>query len=378
MSAPPLRSARIDLAALRSNVRALAARAPGAQVMAVVKADAYGHGLVPCGRAAREGGASWLGVALLQEALLLRQSGDTGRLLAWLYGPGEPLLEAAVAADVDLNVSATWALDEVRAAASRAGRPARLHLKIDTGLSRNGAPQADWAALVAAALDAERAGDVRVVGVWTHLAYADVPDHPTVDAQLERFRAAAAVAEEAGAQLEVRHAANSAATLTRPDAAFDLVRPGIAVYGISPVPDLGGPEAYGLRPVMRLSARLALVKRIPAGSGVSYGHEYVTSTETTVGLVPLGYADGIPRHAGGRGPVLAAGEVRPVAGRVCMDQFVLDLGDAAASAGDEVVLFGPGDDGEPSAEDWAVAAGTIAYEVVTRLGPRVERTWVGA
>ena len=376
--ASPLREARIDLGAIRGNVQSLRARAGDAALMAVVKADAYGHGLVPSARAARAGGAEWLGVALVQEALALRAAGDTGRVLAWLYGPGEPRLADAVRADVDLNASAVWAVEEIAAAAREAGRVARVHLKADTGLSRGGATPSDWPALLEAALKAQSEGLLEVVGVWTHLAYADVPDHPTVDSQLEVFRAAVASAEQAGARLEVRHAANSAATLTRPDSYFDLVRPGIAVYGISPVPDLGGPAAYGLRPAMTLTARLALVKRIPVGSGVSYGHEYVTSRDTTVGLVPLGYADGIPRHAGNTGPVLAAGRLRAVAGRVCMDQFVLDLGDDQAAAGDEVVLFGPGDSGEPSAEDWAVAAGTIAYEIVTRLGSRVERTWVGA
>ncbi|RKS69300.1 alanine racemase [Motilibacter peucedani] len=372
----PLRQARIELGAVRSNVAALSERAGDAQVMAVVKADAYGHGLVPCARAARAGGADWLGVALLEEAMALRAGGDTGRVLAWLFGPGEPRLEQAVATDVDLNASAPWAVAEIAAAARAAGRPARVHLKADTGLSRAGATADDWPGLLDAAMRAQAEGVVQVVGVWTHLAWADVPDHPTVGLQLERFAAAVAAAERAGARLEVRHAANSAATLTRPDARFDLVRPGIAVYGISPVPDLGGPADYGLRPAMTLSARLALVKRIPAGSGVSYGHEYVTERETTVGLVPLGYADGIPRSASGRGPLLAAGALRTVAGRVCMDQVVVDLGDDPAQAGDEVVLFGPGDSGEPSAEDWARAAGTIAYEIVTRLGPRVERTWV--
>jgi alanine racemase len=213
--------------------------------------------------------------------------------------------------------------------------------------------------------------------VWSHLAYADAPGHPTVRRQAEAFSAAVAAAESAGLRPEVRHLANSAATLTAPDLHLDLVRPGIAVYGISPVPDLGGPPDFGLRPAMTLTGRLVLVKRVPAGSGVSYGHEYVTDRETTLGLVPLGYADGIPRHAGNAGPVLAAGRRRTLAGRVCMDQVVLDLGDDAAAAGDEVVLFGPGDDGAPTAQDWADAAGTIAYEIVTRVGPRVPRTYTG-
>jgi len=368
--------ARIDLDAVRGNVETLRACAGDAQVMAVVKADAYGHGLVPCARAARAGGAGWLGTALVEEAVTLRRAGLDGRILAWLAAPDETAYVDAVAADVDLSASAPWAVEEIAAAATAAGRAARLHLKVDTGLSRGGAAGTDWPELVDVALRAQAEGTVRVVGLWTHFAWADAPGHPTIGRQSALFAEAVALAEKAGVEPEVRHLANSAATLTSPQTHFDLVRPGIAVYGISPMDDQPS-ASFGLRPAMTLVARLALVKRVPAGSGVSYGHEYVTDRATTLGLVPLGYADGVPRHAGGRGPVLAAGRVRPVAGRVCMDQVVLDLGDDAAEAGDEVVLFGPGDAGEPTAADWARAADTIAYEIVTRVGPRVPRTFGG-
>jgi alanine racemase len=252
-----------------------------------------------------------------------------------------------------------------------------VHLKADTGLGRGGAAEGDWPELVEAARKAEVDGTVRVVGVWSHFAYADAPGHETIRRQATGFARAVEVAEEAGLRPDVRHLANSAATLTAPEHHYDLVRPGIAVYGLSPVPDVAGPAALGLRPAMRLSAGLVLVKRVPAGSGVSYGHAYTTARESTLGLVPLGYADGIPRSATLVGPVLAAGRRRTVAGRVCMDQFVLDLGDDAAAAGDEVVLFGAGDDGEPTAQDWADATGTISYEIVTRVGPRVPRVYVG-
>ena len=218
---------------------------------------------------------------------------------------------------------------------------------------------------------------MRVVGLWSHLAYADAPGHPTILRQAEVFREAVALAQGAGIDPEVRHLANSAATLTAPEHHFDLVRPGLAVYGLSPVPDVAGPSAYGLRPAMTLAADLVHVKRVPAGSGVSYGHIYTTDRETTLGLVPLGYADGVPRAGGNVGPVLAAGRSRTVAGRVCMDQLVLDLGDDDVAVGDEVVLFGPGDDGAPTAQDWADATGTISYEIVTRVGPRVPRVCVG-
>jgi alanine racemase len=377
MSSPPLRAeARIDLDAVRANVAALAERSAGADLLAVVKADGYGHGLVPVARAARAGGASWLGTAVVEEALALRAADDTGRVLSWLAAPGESY-DRAVAADVDLSANAPWAVTEIAAAARRVGVPARLHLKVDSGLGRAGATPADWPELVRAGLAAEAEGLVRVVGLWSHLAHADAPGHPTIAGQAAVFAAAVEFAERAGARPEVRHLANSAATLTLPAVHYDLVRPGLAVYGLSPVPAEGAPAEFGLRPAMTLVARLALVKRVPAGHGVSYGHAYTTSRETTLGLVPLGYADGVPRSAGNAGPLLAAGARRVVAGRVCMDQFVVDLGEAAAAAGDEVVLFGPGDRGEPSAEDWAKAAGTISYEIVTRLGPRVPRTYVG-
>ncbi|WP_241562005.1 alanine racemase [Streptomyces hoynatensis] len=369
--------ADIDLAALRGNVRALRRRlAPGAALMAVVKADAYGHGLLPCARAAREAGAAWIGTATPEEALALRAAGDTGRVLCWLWVPGGPW-RRAVEAGVDISVSGRWALTEAVAAARAAGRPARIHLKVDTGLGRNGCPPADWPDLVAAARAAEASGAVRVTGLWSHFACADEPGHPSIAAQQRAFADALAVAARAGLDPEVRHFANSPATLTLPEAHYDLVRTGVAVYGLSPSPEVGTPEDFGLRPVMTLRARLAAVKRVPGGHGVSYGHRYVTPGETTLALVPAGYADGVPRHASGGGPVLVAGKLRMIAGRVAMDQFVVDLGGDSACVGDEAVLFGPGDRGEPTAEDWARAAGTIGYEIVTRIGPRVTRHYLG-
>ncbi|MET9109427.1 alanine racemase [Streptomyces zhihengii] len=370
--APPRARAEIDLAALRANVRALRARAPHSALMAVVKSDAYGHGMVPCARAALDAGASWLGTATPQEALALRAAGVGGRIMCWLWTPGDPW-RAGIEADLDMAVSGMWALREVTAAAREAGRPARIQLKADTGLGRNGCQPADWPALVAAARAAEDEGLVAVTGLWSHFACADEPGHPSIDRQLHLFRDMVDHAEKAGVEPEVRHIANSPATLTLPESHFDLVRTGIAMYGVSPAPELGTPAELGLRPVMTLAASVALVKHVPAGHGVSYGHHYVTGGETTLGLVPLGYADGIPRHASGRGPVLVGGEWRRVAGRVAMDQFVVDLGGQTVDEGAEALLFGPGDRGEPTAEDWAQAAGTIAYEIVTRIGARVPR-----
>jgi len=366
----------IDLDAIRDNVAELVRRSGSAQVMAVVKGDAYGHGLVPSAHAALAGGASWLGVAQLAEALELRRAGVTAPLLTWLFPPGADV-GAALDADIEVTVGSDWSLDAVVAAARERGRPARVQVKVDTGLGRGGILTA-WTEMVARVAMAQADGAIEVTGVWSHFAWADAPQHPTVRAQQVRFVEAADELERAGVRPALRHLANSAATLTNPSAHFDMVRPGLAVYGLSPVPDLGAPDHFGLREAMRVTARLTLVKRARAGQGVSYGHEYVTERDTVLGLVPMGYADGIPRSAGRRGPVLVGGRRLPVAGRVCMDQFVVDLGPGSAAAvGDDVLLFGPGDAGEPSVQDWAEALGTIAYEITTRLGPRVPRVFLG-
>lgn len=377
MDETPMRArAVVDLAALRANVRALRAAAPTAELMTVVKSDAYGHGMVPCARAAREAGADWLGAATPEEAFALRAAGDTGRLMCWLWTPGGPWRQA-IEADIDVSASGLWALREAVAAARACGRTARLHLKADTGLGRNGCQPDDWPALVAEARAAEAEGAIRVTGLWSHFACADEPGHPSIAAQLSVFRDMVAHAERAGLRPEVRHIANSAATLTVPESHFDLVRTGVSTYGICPSPELGTAADFGLRPVMTLSAALASVKRVPGGHGVSYGHRYVTPGETTLALVPVGYGDGIPRHASGTGPVLVAGKWRTIAGTVAMDQFVVDLGGDTAAPGDEAVLFGPGDRGEPTVEDWARAVGSIAYEIVTRISARIPRVYVG-
>jgi alanine racemase len=372
----------VDLAAVRHNVGVLAASAPSAQVMAVVKADGYGHGAEPVARAALSAGASWLGVCTIEEALDLRAAGIDAPVLSWLHLPDDDFA-AAVAAGVDLSVASREHLAAVVAGARVAGRPARLHLKIDTGLSRNGAAASGWADLLDDAAKAAADGTCDVVAVWSHLAHADAPHHPTLDRQAQRLQAAWRAARDRGlgqAGVLLRHLANSAATLTRPDLHFDIVRPGIAVYGLDP---LDRPVADSpLRPAMTLRARVALVKRVPAGEGVSYGHEWTTPEETTLALLPIGYADGVPRrlNAGGRMRVLLGGRVLPVVGRVCMDQVVVDCGPGGEVAvGEHAVLFGPGDHGEPTAQDWADELGTIHYEVATGVhGRRVTRTTVPA
>ena len=363
----------VDLDAIAANVTSLRERV-GRPLMAVVKADGYGHGMVPAARAALAGGADVLGVAVVEEALALRAAGVTAPVLAWLNGPGEDLA-AALAADVEVSVNADWGLAEVVDAARATGRTARVHLFADTGLHREGATPADWPALVAAASRAQADGELVVTGLWSHLAHADAPGHPAIGDQVRVFEQAVALARAAGLTEARRHLANSAATLALPESWYDLVRPGVAVYGLDP---LGGdPAQHGLRPAMTVQARVALTKRVPAGAGVSYGSTYSTERETTLALVPAGYADGVPRAGGNRAPVLAAGARRTIAGRVCMDQFVLDVGDDPVAPGDPVVLWGPGDDGEPTAQDWADAVGTIHYELVTRIGGRFRRRYVG-
>jgi alanine racemase len=368
-------AAVIDLAAIRSNVAHLCSRTDAA-VMAVVKADGYGHGLAPSARAALDGGATWLGVAQLDEALAVRAAGIDAPTLAWLWAPDETdTLHRALDANVDVSVSALWALERVEQWARRTGGTARVHLKIDTGLSRNGAYVHDWPALVDAAARAEANGYIRADGVWSHFACADSPGHPTITAQIENFEAAVAAARAGGLTPSLRHLANSAATLTRPDAHYDLVRPGVAVYGLNPVPEIPAP---GLTPAMTLRSHVALSKHVRAGEGVSYGHQYTTGHDTWLALVPLGYADGIPRAASNVGPLQVDGRRVTVSGRICMDQFVVDVDQQPAPEGSDIILFGPGADGAPTAQDWADAVDTIHYEIVTRIGARVPRHYVGA
>lgn len=368
--------ADIDLTAISDNVAQLGHLAGDADVMAVIKGDAYGHGLVPVAGAALAGGATYLAVAQLAEALAAREAGVSAPILTWLYPPGADLA-AAVRADLTLSAGAPWALAEIASAARAVGTTARIHLKVDTGLGRGGAWHEDLAGMLVDAARLEAEGAIDVEGIFSHFAYADSPNHPTVRAQQETFVAIVADAERAGLRPRIRHLANSAATLTNPSAHFDMVRPGVSIYGLSPVPDIGGPTHFGLREAMRVTARLISVKDCPAGAGISYGHLYTTKGETRLGLVPLGYADGIPRHASGVGPMQVHGRRYTVAGRVCMDQMVLDLGpDSPAQAGDEVILIGREADGEPTAQDWAAAIDTINYEIVTRLGPRVPRRYL--
>ncbi|MBP3042847.1 alanine racemase [Arthrobacter jiangjiafuii] len=377
LQAPPAaeRLAVIDLDALRHNVRHLVRLVSPARVMAVVKADAYGHGAGPVARAALEAGASWLGVAHISEALALRSAGINAPVLAWLHTVDSPFAEA-VAGNIDLGLSG-WELESVVAAARELQIPARVHLKIDTGLGRNGCPPDLWESFVGRALAYQEEGLLRVVGIFSHFSVADEPERPETDLQLERFRTAVAVAEDAGVDHEVRHIANTPAALSRPDSHFDMVRVGLGLYGLSPFPGQS-PEQLGLQPVMTLKTTIANCKEVPAGQGVSYGLRYSTAEPTTLALVPLGYADGVPRVGTG-GPVWVDGTVYPVVGRIAMDQMVIDLettgiaGTGKDLVGREAILFGGA--GLPSVDEWADASGSINYEIITRISGRVQRRY---
>jgi len=359
-----LGEAVVDLAAVAGNVRAVAAVA-GTDLMAVVKADGFGHGAVPVARAAVAAGATWLGVTSAAEALALRAAGLTAPVLSWLHRVDEdftPLL----AAGVDVGVSTIEHLDAVARAARWAGAPAAVQLKADTGLSRNGARGPDWDALAARARHHETEGTVTVRGVWSHLADADKPGSEGVTDQIKSFEHAVRRARAAGLDPVLLHLANSAAALTAPRARFDLCRIGLALYGVEPA------GTGTLRPAMTLRTAVVNVKRVPTGTTVSYGQAYVTSRPTTLALVPLGFADGLPRAAEGRAHVGLGGQLRPVVGRIAMDQCVVDTGDLPVALGDPVVVFG---EGGPSVTDWARWAGTNPHEILTGVGPRVARRY---
>lgn len=363
----------IDLDAVRRNVRALASLSSPSALMVVVKADAYSHGAVAVASAALEAGADHLGVATLEEAFELRKGGIDAPVLAWLATPGAPYA-SAIAQHIELAAYGLVQLEEIAAAARGLGCAAAVHLKAETGMWRGGAA-GEWLPLVERAAQLERIGMIEVVGVWSHLACADEPDHPANEAQRQVFETAVAAAEQAGLRPRWRHLANSAAALTRPDLRYDLVRCGLATYGVNPLAHQ--PAPVELRPAMRVVAEVAHVKSAPEGVGVSYGHTYLTERPTRLALVPLGYADGVPMVPPGCAPVGFGGTSLTIAGRVCMDQFVLDAGETEVSPGDEVVLLGPGDHGEHTVEQWAALSGRSPYEILTGTGRhRLPAVWL--
>lgn len=364
----------VDLNAVAHNIGVLLEHARDAATMVVVKADGYNHGAAAIARTALAAGASELGVTTIDEALALRSAGIEAPILSWLHRTDTDF-EPAVDGGVELGVSSISQLDSVVNAARRANRPAVVTVKVDTGLNRNGVAADEYDDVLRVLGAAVAEGSVRFRGLFSHLACADIPDHPANDRQATVLRDAVDRAASVGLRPDVVHLANSAATLTRPDLRFDMVRPGIALYGLSPIPELGD---FGLIPAMTVSAAVALVKRVRGGDSVSYGHTWTAPEDTVVGLIPMGYADGVTRNLSGRFDVSIGGRRFPSVGRVCMDQFVVNLGPdgGGVAAGDTAVLFGSGEAGEPVAQDWADTLGTIHYEVVTRIGGRARRRYV--
>lgn len=367
----PFREVVIDLPALRANVDHLRSQMGVAHTMVVVKANAYGHGMVRCAQAALEAGADWLGVADIGEALRLRDAGITAPVLAWLHAPAEDFI-SAVAANVTVGITSSAKLEAVaKAGASQVGG-ARVHLKVDTGLSRNGFAPAEWESVFARAVELQSAGQIVVEGIFSHLSNTSEADD---NAQQVEFERAVALARAAGLTPEILHLASSLTAMTNPSMRYDMVRIGIAAYGLSPQDDRTS-ESWGLRPVMTVRARVSAVRRVPAGTGVSYDYTYRTASESTLALVPIGYGEGVPRTGSDTAPVEINGARYRISGRVAMDQFLVDVGDAPLALGDEVVLFGDPLRGEPSAADWAAACGTIAYDIVTGIGGRLTPVFV--
>jgi alanine racemase len=378
VSAQPLRLVTVDLAAVRENIHTLGRLVDGAHVMAVVKANGYGHGAVPVAEAALAAGATYLGVADVTEALELRAAGITAPILAWLHS-AEANFDAAYDAGIELGLSSIEQLQSLTRSLARNekmirvdSRPAIVQLKIDTGLGRNGAFESEWDALFTLAARREGEGLIEVRGIFSHLS--NTSDEEDI-AQLTRFNRAVTMAREAGLQPTLRHLASTAAAIRLPGTRLDMVRIGIGMYGLSPFFTESSAD-LGLRPAMTLESRVIAVKRVPAGTGVSYGYSYRTQQASTLALVALGYADGIPRRGSNGAPVWIRGKTYQVAGRIAMDQLVVDLGTDSAEVGDRAVLFGDPEEGYPAADDWAVSADTINYEIVTRLGGRFQRRYV--
>lgn len=368
----------VDLSAISDNVRRLRELSPARHFMAVVKGNAYGHGLVDVAHAALAAGADWLGTAQLTEAITLRQAGITAPVLSWLYlaSASSDLIREAVENDVDMSVGSVAQLDVVAGAAREVGRSAAIHLELDSGLSRGGARMEDWPELVAAARKAELEGSLGVRGVWTHLAWADVPAHPGNAAAVVDFEDAVRQARAGGLAPELSHVSSSANILDRPEFAFDMVRAGLAIYGLAPADHLD-PAVFGLRPALTVTAPVVLVKKVPAGTGVSYEHQAITHEPRYLGLIPLGYADGIPKGISGRSIVQLGGRRVPVIGKVCMDQFMVDLGPETGGVrvGDTAVLFGDPDTGAASADEWGSAIGSHGDEIINRIAPRLPRAY---
>ena len=364
----------VDLSAIEANVKKVI-KATDTSVLAVVKADGYGHGRLEVAQAALSAGALWVGVALLEEAIALRTHGISAPLLAWLTPPHEDFV-SALKHDIDLSVSSIEVLAAIVAAGRQVGIIPRIHIEVDTGMSRGGA-RTEFPELIDHIAREVSAGTIDVVGMWSHFARADEPGVDFNAIQRKDFSDKILFAQSRGVTPRLLHLANSAAALTQPDSYYSMVRLGIAMYGLSPDTEtMGSSESLGLKPAMTVKSELQLVKEIPAGAAVGYGGTAITKHATKIGVVAMGYADGIPRNANNSAGVFVHGVRAPLLGRVSMDQCVVDLGpQSPARTGDSVIVFGPGVSGEYTADDWARASGTINYEIVTRIASRVPRLY---
>ena len=367
-------SVEINLSAITQNFKSIKSRTT-ADVLAVVKADAYGHGLIPVSKALEEAGADWFGTALLEEALNLRKAGILKPIISWLTPLGEDF-KSAIDLDIDLGIPSIDLLDEVIKTASLTGKTARIHLEIDTGMSRGGV-LSEWDQLIKSVLAGVNLKQLKVIGIWSHFARADEPDELMNQEQLSLFEEKVNQAKAAGIDAQFIHIANSAALFTNKSSHKNIIRSGIALFGLSPdIKTIGDSSSLGLKPAMKLKAKLNLVKEVKSGSSVGYGGTAVLKSDTKLGVVALGYADGIPRSTNNLAGVFVDKKRAPIIGRVSMDQFVVDLGiTSTAKTGDEVIVFGDGSNGEYTVDEWAKAANTINYEIITRIGPRVPRIY---
>jgi alanine racemase len=364
-----LRTITIDLEVIANNYKTIK-KLTGGQVLAIVKADAFGHGMIEVSKKLESIGVDILGTADIDEAMELRHAGIKSPIMAWLHGKNTQF-EEAISNDIELGASALATLEKIGAAANKVGKVAKVHLKVDTGLGRNGSDLASWPALIEKAVELSTSGAIELVGVFSHLSGTSENDDLE---QLRVFEEAIETAAKLGAKFKIRHIAASLAALRHPSTRLDMVRVGAAMYGIDPSPEVIARD-FGLLPAMRVSSELVHVKKVPAGHGISYGYLHRTKAESTLALVPFGYTEGFPRVATGKAEVSLNGKKYPVLARVAMDQFILDLGTDSAEVGDEVVIIGDSTRGEPSAEDLARAAGTINYEIVTKMGGRAKRVF---
>ena len=366
--------AEINLAAIAENLNFIKSKT-SAQVLAVVKADAYGHGLINVAKAAEKAGADWLGTALLEEGIALRNGGITKPIISWLTPLGEDF-KTAINLEIDLSISSIELLNEIILVGKSINKVPRVHIEIDTGMNRGGFGD-EWGLLLPEIVRAVKAKEIKAIGIWSHFARADEPNEVMNSTQLDKFDQKVKQLSDSGVNLEFIHIANSAAALSNKAAHKNIIRWGIGLYGLSPdVTNMGDSKSLGLKPAMKLFAKLQLVKSVKAGQSVGYGGTAITKSDTKLGVVTLGYADGVPRNANNSAGIYVAGKRAPIIGRVSMDQFVVDLGlDSLAKIGDEVIVFGDGSQGEYTIDEWAKACATINYEIVTRIGVRVPRIY---